>query len=606
MCGIVGFVGKYPAAAITLDALRRLEYRGYDSAGMATIHDSKMWIKKDIGTLAEVENVQSLSSLPGEIAIAHTRWATHGNVTSCNAHPHLDCKGEIAVVHNGVIENYQDLRAYLENKGHVFKSDTDTEVIPHLIAEFRKGRRNGNGNGNGNGHGHVMSLEKAVRNAIKSLKGSYALLAIAVDEPDKIVVAKKDSPLVLGVAEGSCFAASDALSFVDHTNEFITLENGEVAVLTSNGASFINEKGKKIYKQTTRVYWNYEDVNKGEHAHYMLKEILEQPRVVKNAIVQDKEFFTELAMDILRANQVIITACGSSRYAALVGRYLFSKVAGKFCDVVMATEFHYFSDSVNKNTLVIAVSQSGETADVVEGVTRAKENGARVISLVNREGTVLSRISDKVININAGPEIGVAATKSFSNQLAIFYLLAFAMVNKFDVAVRKLTKLSSEIEKAIDCNNGNLEKLAMKLRDRDDFYYIARGINFSIASEGALKLKEISYIHAEGLPAGELKHGTLALIEDGVPVVVICPKDYTFFETLTNASEAKSRGAYIIGVSDEQNSLYDFWIQIPRVEELFYPLVAVIPLQLLAYHLATSRGKDPDKPRNLAKSVTVK
>ena len=606
MCGIVGFVGKYPAAAITLDALRRLEYRGYDSAGMATIHDSKMWIKKDIGTLAEVENVQSLSSLPGEIAIAHTRWATHGNVTSCNAHPHLDCKGEIAVVHNGVIENYQDLRAYLENKGHVFKSDTDTEVIPHLIAEFRKGRRNGNGNGNGNGHGHVMSLEKAVRNAIKSLKGSYALLAIAVDEPDKIVVAKKDSPLVLGVAEGSCFAASDALSFVDHTNEFITLENGEVAVLTSNGASFINEKGKKIYKQTTRVYWNYEDVNKGEHAHYMLKEILEQPKVVKNAIVQDKEFFTELAMDILRANQVIITACGSSRYAALVGRYLFSKVAGKFCDVVMATEFHYFSDSVNKNTLVIAVSQSGETADVVEGVTRAKENGARVISLVNREGTVLSRISDKVININAGPEIGVAATKSFSNQLAIFYLLAFAMVNKFDVAVRKLTKLSSEIEKAIDCNNGNLEKLAMKLRDRDDFYYIARGINFSIASEGALKLKEISYIHAEGLPAGELKHGTLALIEDGVPVVVICPKDYTFFETLTNASEAKSRGAYIIGVSDEQNSLYDFWIQIPRVEELFYPLVAVIPLQLLAYHLATSRGKDPDKPRNLAKSVTVK
>jgi glucosamine--fructose-6-phosphate aminotransferase (isomerizing) len=303
---------------------------------------------------------------------------------------------------------------------------------------------------------------------------------------------------------------------------------------------------------------------------------------------------------------VIITACGSSRYAALVGRYLFSKVGGKFCEVVMAPEFQYFSDSVGTNTVVIAVSQSGETADVVEGVRKSREKGAKILSIVNRDGTELSRLSDRVIQINAGPEIGVAATKSFSNQLAIFYLLAFAMANKFDVGVEKLKRIAEDVDRVLVCNNGSLERLAHELRDRKDFYYIARGINYAIANEGALKLKEISYIHAEGLPAGELKHGTIALIDQGTPVVVICPKDYTFHETLTNAMEAKTRGAYVLGVSDEVNEVFDFRIQIPKVEELFYPLVAVVPLQLLAYHLATSRGKNPDRPRNLAKSVTVK
>jgi glucosamine--fructose-6-phosphate aminotransferase (isomerizing) len=338
----------------------------------------------------------------------------------------------------------------------------------------------------------------------------------------------------------------------------------------------------------------------------MLKEIMEQSEVLSQTACQDGKRFTKIALDILRANQVIITACGTSRYAALVGRYLFSKVGKKFCDVVMASEFSYFTDSVDKNTVVIAVSQSGETADVIEGVKAARKAGAQIISIVNRPNSILADLSHQVIYLNCGAEIAVAATKSFLSQLAIFYLLSFSMVNSFDEAVAKLTSLNGEIANVLDYNKNELIELSQKLINKNDFYYIARGINFAIASEGALKLKEISYIHAEGMPAGELKHGTLALIEPGTPVVVICPGDYTFAETLSNAIEAKSRGAYIIGVSDKESDIYNSWIKLPEVDELLYPMVAVVPLQLLAYFLAVSRGCDPDKPRNLAKSVTVK
>jgi len=311
-------------------------------------------------------------------------------------------------------------------------------------------------------------------------------------------------------------------------------------------------------------------------------------------------------MDILRAGQVIVTACGTSRYAALVGRYLFSKVGRKFCDVVMASEFHYFADSVDKNTVVLAVSQSGETADVVEGVKRAREHGAQIISIVNRPQSQLADMSDHVIYLNCGPEQCVAATKSFLSQLAVFYLLAFSMVNSFDKAVKDIKGMKSKVAKTIEWNNERLKRLSERLRDKHDFYYIARGINFAVASEGALKLKEVSYVHAEGMPAGELKHGTLALIEQGTPVAVICPDDYTYDETMNNTMEAKSRGAYVIALSDRENEIYDFWVKIPKVNELLYPMITVIPLQLLAYYMAVSRGKDPDKPRNLAKSVTVK
>jgi glucosamine--fructose-6-phosphate aminotransferase (isomerizing) len=386
----------------------------------------------------------------------------------------------------------------------------------------------------------------------------------------------------------------------------MSLEDNEVVMLTQEGIEFFDAQGNKLVKQARKLDHSWAESHKGGYQYFMLKEIMEQAQVLSQIVHQDGKRFTETALDILRARQVIITACGSSRYAALVGRYLFSRVGKKFCDVVMASEFGYFADSVDKNTVVIAVSQSGETADIIEGVKAAKDAGAQVISIINRPNSILADLSHQVIYLNCGAEIAVAATKTFLSQLAIFYLLSFSMVNAFDEAAAKLTSLNSEITRVLDWNKSELIKLSQKLKDKNDFYYIARGINFAIASEGALKLKEVSYIHAEGMPAGELKHGTLALIEPGTPVVVICPADYTFSETLSNAIETKSRGAYIIGVSDKESDIYDSWIKIPEVDELLYPMVAVVPLQLLAYYLAINRGCDPDKPRNLAKSVTVK
>ena len=590
MCGIIGFVGNEPAAPIVLRGLRKLEYRGYDSAGMASIKDGKLHLKKDAGKIEEVNQRHKLEQLPGNIAIGHTRWATHGGVSQKNAHPHIDCAKQIAVVHNGIIENYQELRQILKGKGHIFTSETDTEVIPHLIEDYLK---------------EGSTLEKAVLMATQRLKGSYAFVVISTREPEKMVATRKDNPLVIGIGDKGSFATSDILSFPDY-NKVIFPEDNEIAILDSKGMVFLNSTGKEIKKEMTTLNLEEQTSDKGNYKYFMLKEIMEEPQAIRTAIMQDKGQFTQLAMDILRARQVVITACGTSRYAALVGRYLFSEVAKKFCDVVMASEFQYFSESIDKNTLVIAVSQSGETADVTEGVKRARANGAKVISIINRFGSILSRMSDDVIYLNCGPEIAVAATKSLLSQLAIFYLLSFTMVNQFDEAVNKLKNVSQELAKTLSLNGTKLAKLAERFKDKKDFYYIARGINFPIASEAALKLKEISYIHAEGLPAGELKHGTLALIEEGTPVAAICPNDYTFHETLSNVMEAKARGAFIIGVSDKEDEVYDFWIKLPPVKDLFYPLVSIAPLHLLAYHLAVKRGKDPDKPRNLAKSVTVK
>jgi glucosamine--fructose-6-phosphate aminotransferase (isomerizing) len=384
------------------------------------------------------------------------------------------------------------------------------------------------------------------------------------------------------------------------------LGDNEVVMLTQEGVQFFDRTGRKLVKEVRKLDQGWAESHKGGYQHFMLKEIMEQPQMLDQTVRQDRKTFTKIALDILRANQVIITACGTSRYAALVGRYLFSKVGKKFCDVVMASEFGYFADSVDKNTVVIAVSQSGETADVVEGVKSAKDAGAQIISVINRPNSVLADLSDQVIYLNCGAEIAVAATKTFLSQLAIFYLLSFSMVDAFSEAAAKLNSLNGKITEVLDWNKNELVNLSQMLRDKADFYYLARGINFALASEGALKLKEISYIHAEGMPAGELKHGTLALIEPGTPVVVICPGDCTFSETLSNAIEAKSRGAYIIGVSDRESDIYDSWIKLPEVDESLYPMVAVVPLQLLAYYLAVNRGCDPDKPRNLAKSVTVK
>src|SRR4030043_288540 len=591
MCGIIGYCGKQIAAPLVFEGLKRVEYRGYDSAGIATLSDGQLFVSKDTGNLEKIESKHNLSSLPGNIAIGHTRWATHGGVTLANAHPHCDSTRTIAVVHNGIIENYQELRQCLISNGHRFVSETDSEVIPHLIEdEMQKG----------------SSLEKAVLAVAPQLEGSYAFLAISSRDSGKIVGTRKDNPLAIGVGEDGYFVASDALAFSGLANKLMPLADTEVAVLTANGIEFLDAAGNKLTKEARQMDLKWCDSDKQGYQFFMLKEIMEQPQTIEAATNQDKKPFTKIAMDILRAGQVIITACGTSRYAALVGRYLFSKVGRKFCDVVMASEFHYFADSVDKNTVVLAVSQSGGTADVIEGVKRARAAGAQVISIVNRPYSQLSEISHHVIYLNCGPELCVAATKSFISQLVVFYLLAFSMVNSFDKAVTNLRSITDKVAKAIEWNDDKLSKLSQELKATNDFYYIARGINFAIASEGALKLKEISYIHAEGMPAGELKHGTLALIEEGTPVLAICPKDYTYKETLNNATEAKSRGAYIIAISDRKNEIYDFWVKIPKVDELLYPIIAVVPLQLLAYHLAVSRGYDPDRPRNLAKSVTVK
>ena len=589
MCGVIGYVGEGRAAPIIVKALKNLEYRGYDSAGIATIADGKVWAEKDIGKLDQVQEKHHLDALPGGVGIGHVRWATHGDVTAANAHPHFDCRKEIAVVHNGIIENYQELRARLEHN-HLFISQTDTEVIPHLLEECMDAG---------------ASLEEAVLKTTKQLKGSYAILAVSLKEPQKVVASRKDSPLVVGKKEGKNFVSSDVLAFLDETNRVAYMEDGETVVLTEE-IVFLDGEGRRIQKEFKEVDWKCDEVTRQGYDFFMMKEIMEEPHAIRCSTMQDKKLLLEMAIGILRSKQVVLTACGTSRYAALVGRYLFSKLGGKFCDVIMASEFQYFSDSIDKNTLVIAISQSGETADVIEGVKRARENGATIYSLVNTVGSTLARMSERVLYLNCGPEIGVAATKTFMSQLTLLYLLAFTMANKMDEGLEKILEICPKIEKCFSKNSKKIWGLAQRTKGSNDFYYIARGINFAIAAEGALKMKEISYVHAEGMPAGELKHGTLALIDKGTPVVVICPRDYTFDETIANAHETKARGAFVIGVSEETNPIFDDWIEIPNVEEIFQPLVTVVPLQLLAYYAAVARDRDPDKPRNLAKCVTVK
>jgi len=592
MCGIIGYCSKSgKASPVIFEDLKRMEYRGYDSSGIAMMSAGKLIIRKGIGKLDEVNRRYKLDKMPGQVGIGHTRWATHGGVTKANSHPHADCTGQIAVIHNGIIDNYQELRKDLVKRGHHFSSETDTEVIPHKIEDEMK-------------KGHT--LEEAVMAVAPRLQGSYAFLAISTKEPGKIVGTRKGSPLVVGLGKNKAFAASDSMALAGQIGQLYMLGEGEVAILTADKALFYDSTGREIHKKAVKHDAVWSENDKGNYDYFMLKEIMEQPKTLLAAALQDKELFTSVALDILRAGQVIVTACGSSRYAALVGRYLFSSVGKKFCEVVMASEFQYFADSVNKNTLVLAISQSGETLDVIEGVELARKEGARIVSIINRPQSLLGDLSHNVLYLNCGPEIGVAATKSFLNQVAVFYLLSYSMVHSFDLAADNIRKASRQVSKTIEWTREEIARITEKYHRNNDFYYIARGINFAIASEGALKLKEISYIHAEGMPAGELKHGTLSLIEEGTPVLVICPGDYTYKETLSNAMEAKARGAKIIAVSDVDNEIYDHWIRLPRVHELLYPIVAAVPLQLLAYSMAIKRGHNPDMPRNLAKSVTVK
>lgn len=600
MCGIIGYIGEREAAPLLYKGLLKLEYRGYDSAGFAVLcsqinsddsgSPSQIVLKKDKGKIREIAQKTSIEAVKGNVGIAHTRWATHGKVTKENAHPHTSCDGKIAVTHNGIIENYAELREELKKKGHTLKSETDTEVIAHLIEDNMK---------------QGKTLKDAVFETTKKLRGSYAILAVSCAEPDKIVAARYQSPLVVGVNGNECFVCSDSIPFLEYTKEAIFVDDGDVVVLTKQKPEFYHN-GNKIEKHPEKIEWDIGDASKNGHAHFLIKEIYDQPLVLRATMVQDVKKLQKAAHMINAASRVAIVACGTSRHASLVGRYVISELSGKYCEVYMASEFQYFAEKLGKDTLIIAVSQSGETADVLDPVRTAKKLGCKVISLVNVVGSSLDRESDLSFYLNCGPEISVASTKAFTSQLVIFYLLAYTMAYDLDKGKSLLNELPEKITETIKSCEPKIKELAQKLKDKTDFYYIARGENFAVATEGALKLKEISYIHAEGMPAGELKHGTLALIDKEIPVVAICPCDHTYDETISNIEEAKARGAFVIGISNKPNNVFDVWLQTPEVPVLFYPLLANIPCQLLAYYLAVARGTDVDQPRNLAKSVTVK
>jgi glucosamine--fructose-6-phosphate aminotransferase (isomerizing) len=516
----------------------------------------------------------------GNIGIGHTRWATHGKISMENAHPHLSCDGKIAVAHNGIIENYQELRDELMAHGHKFISDTDTEIIPHYLEK----------------HANLLAIGRLN----SRIRGSYAYVLLSSD--NGIWGTRKGISLFVGVNDGEYYIGSDCVAFPD-CKEIVSLNDGDIVHINQSGIKYYDKNLEPKIKLPVTVGLldnHYHDDNR----HYMIEEIEQQPKVLSETIEQNRNNFDSIADLVSVASQVIITACGSSRYASLIGRYMLSKVGKRFCDVIMASEFKYFDDAVGRDTVVLAVSQSGETADVIDGVKRAKDKGAKIISILNRQNSILGDMSDHTVYLNCGNEISVAATKSFVCQLAIFYMLTHRMIGQLETACQKLKQLTEMIDTEI--HNNGVHELAHILNRKNDVYYIARGINFAIASEGALKLKEVSYVHAEGLPAGELKHGTLSLFEKGTPLVAICPDDYTYDDTMNNIMEAKTRGAYIIGVSDRYNDAYDYWLKIGKVDELLYPIVEIIPLQLLAYYVAIERGCNPDLPRNLAKSVTVR
>ncbi|WP_010478754.1 glutamine--fructose-6-phosphate transaminase (isomerizing) [Thermococcus zilligii] len=601
MCGIIGYIGDRNAAEVIVRGLKKLEYRGYDSAGIVTADGETVEIRKGAGRIDNLAERLGFLAMEGNRGIGHTRWATHGVPNDINAHPHKDCTGRIVLVHNGIIENFAELKGELLKRGHRFESDTDTEVIAHLIEEELKNSEN---------------FEEALRRALKRLKGSFALAIVYADEPDRLYVVRNESPLVLGIGEGEMFAASDVPAFLEYTKEAVFLDDGEYAVITKD--SYVVKRintGEIVEKPVHKITWTLEMAEKSGFPHFMLKEIHEQPNAVRDAIHGNREVIKSVAEEIAKYEKVIFVAMGTSYHAALVGKYLFQRLAKKVPLVEEASEFRYeFEDLVDENTLVIAITQSGETADTLAAMKLAKRKGARVLAIVNVVGSMATRIADLTLYTHAGPEIGVAATKTYTTQLTVLTMLAIETARALGSAdeeylrslEKQLDSIPVLIEKALSHGEA-LKELAESLRDRRDFFYIGRGISFPTALEGALKLKEISYIHAEGLSAGELKHGPLALLERGVPVVAIAPSGKTFDKMISNIEEAKARGALIIALSDreEVGRVSDVWIEMPELDELLTPIVYVVPLQLMAYHLAVLRGNDPDKPRNLAKSVTV-
>jgi len=589
MCGIVGYIGERKATPILLESIKKLEYRGYDSVGMCTIGEN-LNILKDVGRINDVHEKINFHSITGNLGISHTRWATHGGVTDFNAHPHTDCQNKIAVVHNGIIENYSELKEELIKKGHDFKSETDTEVISHLIEEYMN-----------NG----IDFRNAVIETSKQLQGMFAFIAINESEKDKIVACRNKCPLVLGIGQEENFVASDVVSFLNHTNKAVFLDDDEIAEITKGNFKVFDINGNPITKKISYIDWNPEEAQKSGYEHFMLKEINEQSETIEKAVNRDRESIEKIANMINDAYGIFFVGCGTSYHACLSAGYIFSAITNKHVNVFLASEFPNFSHFLTKNTLMIAVSQSGETADVLEAVRAAKEKGVKVISLVNVMGSSLMRMSDFSLLLNAGPEICVLATKSFTSQLALVYLLAYTCAGRYGEGKKKLEEVAKKVKQVLSPENiKKIKKLAKKLKNKNDIYLIGRGLGYSTTLEGALKLKEVSYIHAEGLAGGELKHGTLALIEKGSPCIAIVPDNGMKKDTLSNAMEIKSRGGYIIGIANKDNEIFDYSIIVPEVE--MHPILMIIPIQLLAYYLAVERECDPDKPRNLAKSVTVK
>ncbi len=593
MCGIVGCILKNDddVAPILFDCISKLEYRGYDSIGLATYDENKIHIKKDKGKIEEVDNKLNLSDMPGSLGIAHVRWATHGDPSKLNSHPHIDEALDVAIVHNGIIENYLEIKEQLISEGHVFKSDTDTEVVPHLIEKYMK---------------EGFDLEHAVRKTIGVIHGAYAIAAISTNEPDKIVATRKDSPLIVGIGEDGYYLASDSPAILKYARDIIYPEMGEIVVLDRTGVVVHDEFDNVVNKEVETINWTPEMAEKEGYDHFMIKEINEQANAVKNTLTQ-KEHIQEIIDDIDDIQRICFVACGTSYHASLTGKYLIESLAGIPTDVILASEFKYSANTLNDKTLVVFISQSGETADSLKALDVANET-SKTLGIVNVAGSSITRRAKYVIQTQAGPEIGVAATKTYVAQLTSIYLFA-ALLAKDEELLKELEKVPDYIDEVLE-DVDFIKDISKRYNYAPDFFYLGRGYTYPTALEGALKLKEITYIHGEGYAAGELKHGPLALIDNEIPVVVIVPPGDSYRKTMSNLEEVKSRGANVlaIGASDDEalKSKASNVIAInPEVSEIIAPLVYVVPLQLIAYYITLEKGHDPDKPKNLAKCVTV-
>lgn len=598
MCGIIGYLGQQSAKDILLEGLKKLEYRGYDSAGLCILANSHFFIDKKVGPVAQLEQSLVNQEIVGTIGIAHTRWATHGAPSEKNAHPHFDCQGQLAVVHNGIIENYQALKEVLISEGHQFQSETDSEVLAHLIEKFYNG-----------------NLETAVAKALALVEGSYGLVALSIKE-NKLVAVRQSSPLIIGVGEGETFVASDIPAILNHTKQVIYLKDNDLAVIDSQGYRIQNLAGQTMDRQIEEVKLNIEQIEKKGFKHFMLKEIFEQPQSLANVLAgRVKDGQIKLSIDLKPDNlqRIIIAACGTSWHSALIAKYLLESIAKIPVEIDYASEFRYRQPLVSDSDLFIAISQSGETADTLAALREAKQQGAQTIAIVNVVGSTVTREVDSGIYLHAGPEIGVASTKAFTAQVTALILLALYLRQQLGQSLDSelladLSRLPAVVEETLGLAD-QVSILAEQFTQATNFLYLGRGLNFPVALEGALKLKEISYIHAEGYPAAEIKHGPIALVDNDMPVVFLATKNELSDKIISNIQEIKARGGRIIAVVDQDYEhiaeLADYLIKVPVVNVLLSPIINVIPLQLLAYYIADQKGLDVDKPRNLAKSVTV-